>query len=247
MDAALSQTTFFKTADDKRAASDAPEQDPELSDLDLPDSAAQGKPTPSGSAQWEPVVWGQTTQRVPTPAASTDELDNEAKLQLALEQSLTTFNGCKPKAKYVKSPSIVLEAACHLLVHGALNIPDVGCINVKQARALLWNAVWLQAHMNEQWREKKWSTPSTTSASEASLVNNFTLAIMGPGGTGKTAVLKAVESLTIFFKGADTVRKMAPSNAAARLLGGDTLHACCKLPFGKQFRLQERDNSRTLR
>ena len=29
------------------------------------------------------------------------------------------------------------------------------------------------------------------------------------------------------------MRKLAPSNAAARLLGGDTLHALCKLPFGR--------------
>ena len=55
----------------------------------------------------------------------------------------------------------------------------------------------------------------------------------GPGGTGKTAVLKISEALTVFFAGADSVRKLAPSNAAARLLGGDTLHALCKLPFGK--------------
>eukprot|EP00973_Karenia_brevis_P047520 6595810-Karenia_brevis.AAC.1 len=41
-----------------------------------------------------------------------------------------------------------------------------------------------------------------------------------------------VEALTLFFAGPDTVRKLAPSNAAARLLGGDTLHSLCKLPFG---------------
>ena len=231
LDAALLQTTFFKIVDNKRV--DAPGQDPELSDIDMPDTTAQGTTTPRGSAKRDTVVWGQTTHQEPKPAVNSDELDNDAKLQLALDQTLIDFNECMPKAKYVKSPSIVLEAACHLLVHGALNIPDVCCINVKQARALLWNAVWLQEHMNEQWREKEWSTTNIASACEASLVNNFTLAIMGPGGTGKTAVLKAIEPLTIFFKGADTVRKMAPSNAAARLLGGDTLHACCKLPFGK--------------
>ena len=55
---------------------------------------------------------------------------------------------------------------------------------------------------------------------------------MGPGGTGKTAILKMVEALTIFFAGPETVRKLAPTNAAARLLGGDTMHSLCKLPFG---------------
>ena len=63
-------------------------------------------------------------------------------------------------------------------------------------------------------------------------LNDFRLAIVGPGGTGKTAVLKITEALTSFFTGPDTVRKLAPSNAAARLLGGDTIHALCKLPFG---------------
>ena len=56
---------------------------------------------------------------------------------------------------------------------------------------------------------------------------------MGPGGTGKTAVLKTISALIDFFAGAASVHKLAPSNAAARLLGGDTLHALCKLPFGK--------------
>ena len=60
----------------------------------------------------------------------------------------------------------------------------------------------------------------------------FCLAIIGPGGTGKTAVLKITEALTIFFAGKDTVQKVAPSNAAARILGGDTIHALCRLPFG---------------
>ena len=44
--------------------------------------------------------------------------------------------------------------------------------------------------------------------------------------------MKITEALTTFFAGADTVKKLAPSNAAARLLGGDTIHALCKLPFG---------------
>ena len=43
---------------------------------------------------------------------------------------------------------------------------------------------------------------------------------------------KVTEALITFFAGPETVRKLAPSNAAARLLGGDTIHALCKLPFG---------------
>ena len=105
---------------------------------------------------------------------------------------------------------------------GLLNIPDVGLINIKQARAFLWNAAWLQEYMNIQWEldvSKKHQEDTKA-------------AIIGAGGTGKTAILKVTEALITFFAGPETVRKLAPSNAAARLLGGDTIHALCKLPFG---------------
>ena len=59
------------------------------------------------------------------------------------------------------------------------------------------------------------------------------MAIVGPSGTGKTAALKIIEALTTFFLGPDVVRKLAPSNVAARLLQGDTLHSLGKLPLGK--------------
>ena len=233
LNAALSQELFFKAADDRHVASRVQEHEPELSDVDLHDAVPAGHPSSSGNAKRNPVVWGQTTLEAPQLAAASDEIDNDAKLQLVVDRSLTSFNERRPRATYVKSPSVVLEAACHLLREKALNIPDVGGINVKQARALLWNAVWLQEHLNQQWREDEPDAANARSACEASLANEFALAIMGPGGTGKTAVLKVVEAMTIFFTGADTVRKMAPSNAAARLLGGDTLHASCKLPYGK--------------
>ena len=48
----------------------------------------------------------------------------------------------------------------------------------------------------------------------------------------ETAVLEITEALTVFFIGKDTVQKLAPSNAAGRLLGGDILHALCQLPSG---------------
>ena len=39
-----------------------------------------------------------------------------------------------------------------------------------------------------------------------------------------------IEALIEYFVGHETVRKCAISNTAARLIGGDTLHAVCKLP-----------------
>ena len=115
----------------------------------------------------------------------------------------------------------------YLLEKGLLNIPDVGIMNVKQARAFLWNAVWLQDYMSQVWRD---GGPLEDAEARVQKFPSFQLVIIGPGGTGKTAVLKITEALTEFFAGVDTVRKLAPSNAAARLLGGDTLHALCKLP-----------------
>ena len=132
----------------------------------------------------------------------------------------------------IPSETVVMQAAYYLIHAGLLNIPDVGTVNVKQARAFLWNAAWLQEYMNAKWRhEGKLQSPQKPSPHPK--MQDFCLAIVGPGGTGKTAILKLTEALTLTFAGPDTVRKLAPSNAAARLLGGDTLHALCKLPFGK--------------
>ena len=107
-----------------------------------------------------------------------------------------------------------MEAAFHLLfAEGLLNVQDLGQINVKQARAFLWNAAWLQEHMSVQWRNE--GIPQADLPGDgARHFADFALAIMGPGGTGKTAVLKVIEALTVFFAGAETVRKLAPSNAA---------------------------------
>ena len=115
-----------------------------------------------------------------------------------------------------------------LLTQGVLDIPKVGGINVKQAHAFLWSAAWLQEFMNKRWRADGAITTDMRT-DKWGVLDTFGLAIMGPGGTGKTTVLRTVEALTEFFVGPDTVRKLAPSNAAARLLGGDTLHALCKL------------------
>ena len=125
----------------------------------------------------------------------------------------------------MKSNTIVVEAAIFLITEGLFNIPDVGTLNVKQCRAFLLNAVWLQEHMNNQW-ELESASPLSGQFDE------FVFAMVGPGGSGKTAVLKITEALITYFAGSDTVQKIAPSNAAARLIGGNTLHALCKLPFG---------------
>ena len=123
-----------------------------------------------------------------------------------------------------------------MIKQGVLNIPDTGTVNVKQARAFLWNAAWLQEYMNKIWQDGAFPAASVRTPRQKTqeAFSTVRLAIIGPGGTGKTAVLKITEALTIFFAGSDTVQKLAPSNAAARLLGGDTINALCKLPFGNK-------------
>ena len=146
-------------------------------------------------------------------------------LQGCIDRAITHLSAAPPRSR-----TSVVQAALFLLERGVLNIPDVGCINVKQARALLWNALWLQDVMNREWELEDPS--SADHSSGGSLADGFQFALMGPGGTGKTAVLRVTEALVCYFCGPDTVRKCAPSNSAARLIGGDTLHALCKLPFG---------------
>ena len=125
------------------------------------------------------MVWGHATPAVLQHTSMGDDLDSDAKLQLRLDHSLISFNEHTPKASCARSPSVVVEAACFLLQHGALDVPDVGCINVKQARALLWNAVWLQEHMNEQWRAEDSGGTCRVGDSEASMADEFMLAIIG--------------------------------------------------------------------
>ena len=85
--------------------------------------------------------------------------------------------------------------------------------------------------MLQVWYEKDLLLAAVVSEAERHL-EEFCFILIGPGGTGKTTVLKAFEALVDYFAGPESVRKCALSNTAARLLGGDTMHALCKLPRG---------------
>ncbi len=66
-----------------------------------------------------------------------------------LETNLQRLRVKFPRHRY--SHTVVMEAAFFLLTAGVLNIPATGKVNVKQARALLHIAVWLQATMSSEW------------------------------------------------------------------------------------------------
>ena len=119
----------------------------------------------------------------------------------------------------------MIEAATHLVQQGLLDVPDVKCVNAKRAPAVLWNAAWLQEYLSALWREQGHLPPRVGDVQDGAF-KHFALAIVGPAGTGKTAVLKVTGALFVFFVGPDCVRKLAPSNAAARLLGGGGHSSC---------------------
>ena len=48
-----------------------------------------------------------------------------------------------------------MEAAFFLLQQRLLHVPDVGIYNVKQCRAFLWNAAWLQHRLVEKGLTRK--------------------------------------------------------------------------------------------
>jgi hypothetical protein len=126
------------------------------------------------------------------------------------------------------SRTVVMEAAFFLIQSDLLRIPGVGCVNVKQARALLHHARWIQACKTKEWESTGILLPEGPQLTETESLH---LIMIGAAGTGKSTVLRIVEALSDKFFGPDSVRKGAPSNTAARLLGGDTIHALCKLPF----------------
>ena len=130
----------------------------------------------------------------------------------------------------VPSPTVVMQAAVYLIEDGLFNIPDTGTVNVKQAHAFLHIASWLQERMTLQWVEDGQLPRGVYPRGKGPTAADFVLVLIGPGGTGKTSVLKAAEALIDHFHGPESVRKCALSNTASRLLGGDTLHALCKLP-----------------
>eukprot|EP00973_Karenia_brevis_P014916 2036387-Karenia_brevis.AAC.1 len=80
--------------------------------------------------------------------------------------------------------------------------------------------------MSEEWASKGWLSPSPQQRKPVwKKWLHLQLVVLGPAGTGKTAVLKVAEALIQHFLGADAVAKCALSNTAARLFGGDTAHS----------------------
>ena len=104
-------------------------------------------------------------------------------------------------------------------------------------------AWWLQQYMSQQWVDAGKLPPASFLAEGAKLMH----ALIGGAGSGKTTTLCVIEALLDFFVGPDSLLKSAPTNTAARLLGGDTSHALYKLRRGTMLGKRAKLSSRVLR
>jgi hypothetical protein len=133
-----------------------------------------------------------------------------------------------------ESPTRVLESAFYLLNRGILNVPGRTEINIKQGLAILHAAACIQRMKTKEWIDAKQLSEdmlSPTLKKTWDAPQDFLAVIAGAAGTGKTAVLQVIEKLFEHYVGPDSFLKSAPTNTAARKVGGDTTHALYKLPL----------------
>ena len=138
-------------------------------------------------------------------------------------------NGCMLQQRIpseLKSHTVVYDAAAFLLRQGLLNVKDTPHVNIKQARALLHFAHWLQQHLSRRWSQEQ-LVPEVL---ETKPLHTFFHALIGGPGTGKTTTTKVINALLEHFLGPECMPQSAPTNTAARLLGGNTVDARYKLP-----------------
>ncbi len=171
---------------------------------------------------------------VPTEAPQTFEQaqrcnDPLAEVKQEIRRGMTEL--AEMPAMRQPSHTVVLEAAAFLLQRGVLSIRRLGKTNTKQGRALMIWASWLQHRKSLEWvAERKIDRAGIIVVPEC--LKQLEMILIGGPGTGKTTTIMVEEALLDFFYESGAMGKAAPTNTAARLLGGDTLHALYKLPMG---------------
>ena len=125
----------------------------------------------------------------------------------------------------------VLRAALWLLQNGLFYIQDHKMYNVKQVRAFLLAAFWLQTTLIEDAVRRNELPPSALGSSRTPPPTH--LVVVGGAGSGKTTVLLVIDKFFQYYFGPQTTQKSAPTITAARLIGGNTIHALYKLPRGR--------------
>lgn len=118
---------------------------------------------------------------------------------------------------FPKTETVVFDTVASRVLDGRCNTAE-NCLNLKQAAYLLLIAAWLQATLNNSW-----GFTSTPPPFQVSL-------LLGGPGTGKTFISNCAIRLIHHLQPESTLRA-AYTHRAARLIGGQTLHSCCALPF----------------
>lgn len=118
---------------------------------------------------------------------------------------------------FPKTETVVFDRIALMLQDGRCNTAD-NTLNLKQAAYLLLVGAWLQSTLNQTWGLTQEPPPFETSL------------LLGGPGTGKTFISNCVLELIDFFQPSSTLCA-AYTHRAARLINGQTLHACLALPF----------------
>ena len=153
-------------------------------------------------------------------------LRNEDTWLHALRTSKEELHRILPSS--VRSHTVVYDAVAFLLCRGLLNVKGTDRVNIKQGIALLHFADWLQQTLSQRWVREGW----LSAAPEGCTMPTLFHALIGGPGTGKTTSTKVISALLEHFYGPECMPQSAPTNTAARLLGGNTVDARYKLPRG---------------
>ncbi|CAE7035535.1 PIF1 [Symbiodinium sp. CCMP2592] len=229
---------------------------PQATEADAADETFLSSLSSSNTTQMPPSGAPQATNTDELPSKNAT-----AGSALTMNEELSTeLRACA--AANLETSTCVLDAAVWLLQHGALDIPGTREINAKKAPwfaswhrlgdlAPLWfrqRATRLRLTLRlgprtalrsylaaiTRYRQTGGNGAATAKCLRPLLAapNDHVLVLLGGAGIGKTHLILTIETLFQHFCGPGCMKKGAPTITAARILGGNTIHALHRLPRG---------------